>query len=305
MQLTTNETRAHDNILWKVAALIGSSDYFNWQHDIHEGHVINIEHCRAGADMQIYRLKHTGDSDPQFKYHKVSPYFKDKKTGSTEKRPAYICPIEIKVTEGDLEKVAHQGLKEANEARATSDDTWQYSICIAVKFTDFRKLKSFEQAVCFMTKDYMKTVHVQWTVNSLIEFNEMCRNTVPQLVAGYVGHTYKQSEHKPIHVEYDEPPWQLFAKNNLLKMVVNGTLKPKQAGMLGAWVDGDHITYQFSSEHKSTEQWAQAGCVGKTTFRNSIVLLGSMGIIEYQKSRGNRNTDLYSIKVGRALIQHD
>lgn len=305
MQRTTNETRAHDNILWQVASLIGRSDYFNWQHDSHEGHVINIEHCRTGADMQIYRLKPTGNNDPQFKYHKVNPYYTDTKTGSKENRPAYICPIEIKVTQGDLEKVAYEGLKEANGARATKDDTWQYSICIAVRFNDFRDLKSIDKAVCFMTKDYMKTVHVQWAVHNLVEFNDLCRSTIPQLVAGYVGHTYKQTESQPEYIDYDEPPWQLFAKNNLLKMVINGTLKAKQAEMLDAWVDGDHITHQYPSERKSTEKWAEAGGVGKTTFRNSIVLLGSMGIIEYQKSKGNRNTDLYSIKVGRALVQHD
>lgn len=307
MQLTTIETRAHDNILWKVSELIGTSDYFNWQHESHEGHVLVIEHCKKGGDLQVFRLKHTGNPDPQYAYHKVSPFYRDKKTSSTENRPHYICPIEIKVTQGDINHIAEKGLQEATECRATNDREWQFRMCIAVKFKNFNDLDSFKEAVCFMTQDYMKTIHIQWRVKSLIDFKDMCRKTIPQICSGYIGHIYKKPHEKNTYIDYDEPPLKLIISDYLMQLVEEERIQMRSALMLRMWIHKGVIYADYASEFKSVSSWAEDGNVGETKCRQAITMLSHLDLITVKKKTDNsgkgRGKDMYSLRLGRGLFR--
>ena len=295
MDLKTNETRIHDTVLYAVASQIGTSEFFNWQHPAYQGYVLNMDHCKPGGDICIYQLQ---QRSKQNEYHKVNVYFKDR-----AKRPHYICPIEIKTTQGSIDTAALLGLDEACKVKGYDGHDWAYRISIACHFESFEDFGSFTTALCLMQRSDQDKPDEMWRVDSFADFLHLCSILNKSIHDGYYGRPYSNQQ---TYVEYDpeyapHPTWKDYAIKQLLNLVVHEKIKTKQARFIQVLIDEDLINHEMFSPYKKTNDWLQYAGIAQSTFKSYTYELQSEHVIEMQKIKQG-NTDLYAFRLGRALV---
>ena len=296
MDLKTNEVKVHDTVLYSVASQIGTSDFFNWQHPAYQGYVLNMDHCKKGGDICIYQLQQRNE---QNEYHKVNVYFKDR-----TKRPNYICPIEIKTTQGSIDAAAMLGLDEASSVKGYDGHEWTYRISIACHFETFDNFGSFTTALCLMQRPDQSRPDELWRVDSFADFLHLCSILNKSVYDGYYGKPYGKQQQT--YVEYEpeyapHPTWKDYAIKQLLNLVVHDRIKTKQARLIQTLIDEDMINHEMYSPYKKTSEWLKYTGIAQSTFRNYIYELQAVNVIEVQKLKQG-HSDLFAFKLGKELI---